>query len=367
MFLVVLLTIFCSCILIQCIHLLFMRYHLSRDAMPLAETPPPVTVIICANNEEENLKELIPALFGQDHPSFEVLVVDDRSHDGTHDYLVEASAKYRKLRYITVEHLPDHVNGKKYAITLAVKAARHELLLLTDADCRPASASWIRYMARTFSENTSFVTGHSMYMKEPGFLNLFIRYETLWTAMHFLSSARAGNPYMATGRNLAYLKQVFLENKGFRGYAQLTGGDDDLFVNRHARGDNTRVILEEDSFTWSVPKRTWREFLIQKTRHLSVGKYYRPASRFTLGVLSLSHIFGLLLVPVLIITPGGLWWGLGGYMIRTLLLHITLDSTGRKLKADIPLAWVTILDWAFVVYYLITGLSATFTKRIRWK
>jgi hypothetical protein len=212
----------------------------------------------------------------------------------------------------------------------------------------------------------SFVLGHSMYTSAPGYLNLFIRFETLWTALHYFSAALGGRPYMGTGRNLAYTRSVFLENKGFKGFGHLVGGDDDLFVNRHARENNTKVVLSEESITWSIPKRTWRSFLIQKVRHLSVGKYYRPATRFTLGVLSLSHIFGLLLVPVLLMVPGGLLWALAGYLMRTLLLHITLHKTGRKLKADIPLGWITVLDWTYVIYYLITGLSATFTKRIRW-
>ncbi len=367
MLLNILLFIFCSCMLIQCIHLGVMWYRLTHyTSPPKPDTTHPVTVVVCAHDEEKNLGELLPLLFDQDHPSFEVIIVDDRSNDGTHDLLLEASATYKKLRYITVEHLPDHMHGKKYGLTLGIKAARYERILLTDADCRPVSRSWIRDMTAGFDAAHTFVLGHSMYFSEPGYLNRFIRYETWWTAIHFFSAALGGRPYMGTGRNLAYTREEFLKNKGFKGYGHLVGGDDDLFVNRHARGGNTRVVLSEESYTMSVPKRTWRSFLIQKVRHLSVGKYYRPATRFTLGVLSLSHIFGLLLVPVLLMVPGGLFWALGGYLMRTMLLHITLHKTGRKLKADIPLGWVTLLDWTYVVYYLLTGLSATFTKRIRW-
>ncbi len=367
MFLNILLGIFCSCIVVQCIHLTIILIRFSRPDSTRPENTEPVTIIVCAHDEEENLKVLLPMLFKQKYHSFEVIIVDDRSNDGSHEYLMAASAEYKKLRYLTVEHLPDHMNGKKYGLTLAIKAARYDQLVLTDADCRPASDLWLRDMAGGFGTDTAFVLGHSMYEKHDGLLNLFIRYETLWTAIHFLSAAMGRRPYMATGRNLAYRKSVFLANKGFRGFGQLVGGDDDLLVNRYAHGATTEVVLTDESFTFSIPKKTWREFFIQKRRHLSVGKHYKPASRFLLGVMSLSHIFGLLLTIVVAIVPGGWLFAMAGYVTRTLLLHITLSKTGRKLKADIPVAWITFLDWMFVGYYTFTGLSATFTKRIRWK
>ncbi len=367
MLLYILLAIFCACILIQCVHFIVIMVRLSRPLPERKSELKPISIIVCAHDEEENLMELLPLLFEQAYPSFEVIVVDDRSNDGTHDYLLEASATYKKLRYLTVGHLPEHMNGKKYGLTLAIKAARYDRILLTDADCRPAGMQWLHEMTAAFSDQTDFILGHSMYTSEKGMLNRFIRYETWWTAIHYLSAALGGNPYMGTGRNLAYKKSVFLENKGFRGFGHIVGGDDDLFINRYAKGKNTAVVLSEESFTFSEPKRTWQEYFIQKLRHLSVGRYYRPATRITLGVLSLSHIFGLLLTLVLLTVPGGLYWAIGGYLLRTLLLHITLDKTGRKLKADIPLGWTTLLDWMYVGYYLITGISATFTKRIRWK
>jgi cellulose synthase/poly-beta-1,6-N-acetylglucosamine synthase-like glycosyltransferase len=361
------LAFFLVCILIQCIHLLIILLRFSRYVLPDNSAQPPVSIIVCAHDEEENLKVLLPILTGQEYPSYEIIIIDDRSNDGTHDLLLEASANHKKLRYITVEHLPDHMNGKKYGITLAVKAARHDHILLTDADCKPSGKDWISEMIRGFDDSNSFVLGHSMYIQEKGFLNLFIRYETLWTAIHFLSAAMGGHPYMGTGRNLAYRKSTFLENKGFRGFGNIVGGDDDLLVNRYGNGTNTGVVISGKSITYSVPKRSWQSFYLQKIRHLSVGKYYRPTTRFKLGVLSLSHIFGLVLFPALLLVPVLRWYALGGYLLRTMLLHITLDKTGRILQAKVPNVWISILDWVYIGYFIIVGMSATFTKRIRWK
>jgi glycosyltransferase involved in cell wall biosynthesis len=367
MLLNVLLALFCLAILIQSIHFLVILIRFSSYKLPENASQPPVSVIVCAHDEEENLKILIPLLCAQEYPSFEVIVVDDRSNDGTHDYLMEASAAYKKLRYITVEHLPDHMNGKKYGLTLGIKAARHEHILLTDADCQPAGNYWIRDMMLGYNDTTEFVLGHSMYQSEKGFLNLFIRFETLWTSIHYLSAAMGGKPYMGTGRNLSYKKKTFLDNKGFRGFGDIVGGDDDLLVNHYAKGAATGVIISEQGMTYSIPKRTWSSFYRQKIRHLSVGKYYRPTTRFKLGVLSISHIFGLVLFPILLFFPVYIWFALAGYLLRTLLLHITLDKTSRILHAHVPKVWITVLDWAYVGYFIVVGMSAFFTKRVRWK
>src|SRR5690606_33778770 len=123
--------------------------------------------------------------------------------------------------------------GKKYGLTLGIKAASHEWILLTDADCRPNSRRWIRSMSRYFDEDTQFVLGFSPYRATAGLLNLFIRFETMLTAIQYFSFGWLGNPYMGVGRNLAYRKSKFLEEKGFNNFLHVTGGDDDLFVNQH--------------------------------------------------------------------------------------------------------------------------------------
>src|SRR5690606_12086614 len=105
--------------------------------------------------------------------------------------------------------------GKKYAITLGIKAAKYDWILLTDADCRPNTNQWINAISSRFVGDKDFVLAYSAYEQRAGFLNLFIRFETLFTAIQYIAYALAGNPYMGVGRNLAYRKAVFLENKGF--------------------------------------------------------------------------------------------------------------------------------------------------------
>ena len=327
----------------------------------------PISVIVCAHDEEKNLRELIPVLLSQQHPEFEVIIVNDRSNDGTYDLLLEETKKDSRLKMVDVKNTPSHVNGKKFGITLGIKAAKYDWVLLTDADCRPNNEQWIRTVSERCSEDKNFVLGYSAYEKQPGFLNLFIRFETLFTAIQYIGYALAGNPYMGVGRNLAYRKSVFLDNKGFNNFLSITGGDDDLFVNQHAAGKNTAVALGSDSLVYSFPKTTLKEFYRQKVRHLSVGKKYRFKHQFLLAVFFLTHLITWFAGIPLLIFSTGIIWVASALVFRTLLFSITVHQAAERFGQKFESWAVPLLDFLFVIYYLSTAPVAFLTKKIRWK
>ncbi|NBP71584.1 MAG: glycosyltransferase, partial [Cytophagia bacterium] len=201
--------------------------------------------MVCAHDELENLQVLVPLLLQQAYPNFEVIVVDDRSNDATLDWLLNETKIHPGLRMVHVDHTPDHINGKKYALTLGIRAAKHDWIVLTDADCRPASPDWLKGLSEGIGENTEIILGYSPYQKKEGWLNRFIRFESLITALQYLGFALLKKPYMGVGRNMAYRKSLFMNNKGFTNMLSYTGGDDDLFVNKHAKGSNTSVVMGE--------------------------------------------------------------------------------------------------------------------------
>lgn len=353
--------------LIQVVYLGRYLYAFSQNQPASVSETPPVSVVVCAHDEEANLRELVPLLLSQDYPDFEVIVVEDRCNDGTYDYLLEATRQYPQLKMVRVKFLPEHVTGKKYAVTLGVKAAAYDWILLTDADCRPSGREWIKSMASGMTPGKQIVLGYSPYQSKPGYLNAFIRFESLVTAVQFIGRALLGSPYMGTGRNLAYRKSLFLDNKGFHGHLAVTGGDDDLFVNRHATGANTTVCLGAASLMRSIPERTWKSFVHQKRRHLSVGKYYRGRDRWHLGLFALTWILSWALLPAVCMPEAigyGAWAGLA---VRVVLLIVVLHRASRKMGEPFE-AWKTpVLDFNYAIYYLGTGLSALVSKRIRWK
>jgi glycosyltransferase involved in cell wall biosynthesis len=352
------------------VQILYFLIYTIGFSKAVTQKPPqslPVSVIVCAHDEEQNLRELIPLLLSQDHPEFEVIVVDDRSNDGTFDMLIQETSKDHRLRMVHVNRTPPLFNAKKYALTLGIKAAKYEWLLLSDADCRPVSKNWISSISRHFSPTTHFVLGFSPYQHRPGILNAFIRFETLITGMQYTSFALLGMPYMGVGRNLSYRRTRFLEAKGFNNFIKITGGDDDLFVNQNARKTNTAVSIDADAVVSSLPKQTLKSFFSQKVRHLSVGKYYRFGHRILLGLFSFSWIVTWFLgIPLLFFS--NIPYVIAGLLVlRLIIFVVTSKAAASKLHQRLEIWAVPLLDFIYAFYYLVAGIKALATKKVRWK
>ncbi|MBS1531267.1 MAG: glycosyltransferase [Bacteroidetes bacterium] len=327
----------------------------------------PVSVIISARNEAKNLPENLPFVLEQDYPDFEVVVVNDCSFDESEEVLKELCAKYPLLKVVNVTEHDRFKTGKKFALTMGIKAAKNEHLLFTDADCRPASANWISRMMANFDKQTEIVLGYSPYYAAGNFLNPFIRFETLRTAINYLSASLAGNPYMGIGRNLAYTKTLFFRNKGFASHMHIISGDDDLFVNENATADNTAIEIHPEAFTYSSAKSTFSAFYRQKRRHMGVGKLYRNKHRRMLSFDALSgFLFYVLFVLCLLFTKWPLP-ALGLLVIRIISQLILYYKIFRKLDGRSLIWYLPFFDLVYYVYLNIFGLIGTFIKTTQWK
>lgn len=281
-----------------------------------APKQPGVSVVVCARNEEYNLRAYLQALVCQKYPEFEVIVVNDSSEDNTQLVLEHYTQLFRNLRLTFVPAQAWVRSSKKLALTLAAKAAKYDYLLMTDADCRPESPYWIQEMMSGFlSEKTEVVLGYGAYFATNDRINSLVRYDTIFNAMQYLGFAMSGHPYMGVGRNLAYRKSTFFSNKGFAGLLGEQAGDDDLFVNKVATRENTEVVVTPNSITWSVPKTSFRDWKRQKYRHLSVAPAYRTSTKLRLGIEPLTRglFYGLIVaiavLAILGIVTNPLIWG----------------------------------------------------------
>ncbi|MFZ6663320.1 glycosyltransferase [Peijinzhouia sedimentorum] len=332
-----------------------------------------VSIVVCAHNEEENLRELLPLLLEQDHPNYEIIIVDDKSSDGSYDFLTEEKLRHPKLKLVVIDSTPDAFNSKKYALTLGIKAAKNDIVLLTDADCRPNSKSWASEMAKTFDPETQIVLGYSHYQKSGGFLGKQIDFETLITGILYISSALAFRPYMGVGRNLAYRKSFFLKNKGFYGMMELTGGDDDLFVNKYAKKKFTKVCIGSDVVLMSVPKKSWSTYYRQKLRHMAAGKHYKFRDKFRIGLFHISLSLMWLNAFILAfywenLLDYKLLFGIaaGGFLLRLILLHTFFILAAKRFGVKVAGFLLIFSEIFYLKYYLLVGISAQFSKRIKW-
>ncbi|MFA5417360.1 MAG: glycosyltransferase [Bacteroidales bacterium] len=261
---------------------------------------PGVSIVMSARDEYHHLVKNLPALLAQDYPDFEVVVVNHTSSDETTSLLKELAPFHPNLKVVNIEQELNFFKGKKFPLSIGIKSAKNDLLLLTDADCKPASNQWIKHMVQHYDTKTEVVLGYGPYDRQKGLLNLLIRYDTFIVAMQYLSYALAGIPYMGVGRNLSYRKSLFIKNKGFTSHYRISSGDDDLFINKVAHRRNTTIEIHPESFMYSEPKTTLRGYFRQKRRHLTTGKYYKAKFKWLLGLFSFTQmLFWLMFILLL--------------------------------------------------------------------
>jgi len=305
-------------------------YRRSAFPKPSVTAPqailPPLSVVICARNEADNLARFLPDVLRQDYPSFEVVVVNDCSEDNTYDVLGDLMKQHPHLKVSMIQKDPGFTHTKKLAMLIGIKAAKNDLLVFTDADCRPASPQWLRRMAGSAAGNKiDMVLGYGAYLPEKSLLNSYIRYETMFIAMQYFGMAMAGKPYMGVGRNLAYRRSFFFDKGGFGPHNHIMSGDDDLFVNRNSTADNCSLMLSHDSFTLSVPSKSFTEWIKQKRRHLTAATYYRKEDKLRLLLEPFSRIswYGLT-VAMLVMTaswPVVLFLALSGMVMKAVIFR----------------------------------------------
>ena len=313
----------------------------------------PVSVVICARDEDENLARNLPGVLVQHYPSSsEVVVVNDNSVDDSKYILQELKKTFKSLNVVELTQEAKLIAGKKYPLSVGIREAKHEVLLLTDADCVPASEYWIQKMQDGYDNGIEIVLGYGAYHKRKGLLNKLIRFETFHTALQYLSYALAGLPYMGVGRNLSYKKDLFIRNKGFSSINHIPSGDDDLFINMAATKENTNVVIDKDAFTLSEPPKTWGQWRKQKSRHYSTGKYYKPVHKLLLGLYSLSHF---LFYPLCIASILFASWKIAviALGIRWIVQSVIFSQAMKKLNEKDLLPWFVFLDiWMFFYYFL---------------
>lgn len=325
----------------------------------------PISVVICAKNERDNLLEFLPEIFKQDYPQFEVVVVNDNSLDDTEEVLKAFSLQHKNLKIVNIPDNDRFFGSKKFALTLGIKAAQYDHILLTDADCKPASKNWIKSMSE-FDTSKQIILGYGAYQTQKGLLNKLIRFETFFTAVQYLSYALAKLPYMGVGRNLAYDKVLFFKNKGFASHQHILSGDDDLFVNEVATSKNTKIVVGEEFKTISLPKTSFKSWIKQKKRHLSTGIHYKFSHKFLLGLFQFSQLIFVVSFFILAIKNYGIYLIITilvlKYFIQIFVYWLCAKKIGEK---DIVL-FIPLFELFFIIFNPLLVISNLVIKNTKW-
>lgn len=337
----------------------------------------PVSVIVCAKDSYEYLIDLIPAVLSQDYPEYELVIVNDCSQDETEEYLKDLARNNPKINLVNLTQNLNFFHGKKFPLSMGIKSAKYDLLLLTDADCVPNTNQWIKEMVASYEKDTEIVVGYGPYYERKGLLNKLIRFDTLYIAMQYLSLALAKKPYMGVGRNLSYRKSTFLKNKGFTSHYNIPSGDDDLFISQVANKKNTAVCIDAVNRVESEPKRTWATWIRQKRRHYSTGTKYKSNTNRILGILLGSRLayyptlVALFFLPQAFnISSGYIYYyiaigflSLLHYITMFIIYHKSAKQLGEK---HLGLAFTPFYDCFFMIFTTILGIWSTLFKPKGW-
>lgn len=344
----------------------FLRLATHKPSVVNSEETPLVSIVICAKNEDDNLPKYLPLILSQDYPEFEVVVVNDCSYDLTGDVLEEFAKKHKNLKIVTIKEDEYYQHGKKVALMMGIKGATHELLVLTDADCKPASDQWLRRMVTKADSRSQIVIGYSPFIPEKGFLNRLIRFDGAMIGIQYLSFALAHVPYMGVGRNLAYKKSLFYKVKGFASHYHIPSGDDDLFVNEAATKNNTAVVLNPDAFCYTEAKPTFLKWWQQKQRHLLTGKRYKGKHKFLLGLYVLAQwlFFGAFIAALVLQFQGMVVTGL--FVMRVLVQMLIFRSCFKKLEEKGLVVLVPILEIYFLFFYPVITMARVMRRKTPW-
>lgn len=354
---------------IQCIYYvcIFGRFAAVKPIKKTSINSHPVSVIICARNEAENINDNLPHIISQSYPEFEIVLVNDNSTDDTLNVMQAFKSQNNTIRIVDIQ-TPKAVSGnKKYALTEGIKASKFETLLFTDADCKPLSPHWISRMSKGFDNQNTIVIGYSPYQKIRGsFLNLMIRFETFMTAVQYFSYALIGQPYMAVGRNLAYKKDQFTQANGFMNHMEIQSGDDDLFINQVATMINTTICISKDSFTASIPKKTFKSWILQKRRHISTASYYKSKHKILLITFYCSQ-FLFWVLGLLLLFSTNQWELIAGLMIlRFIIQYVILYFSATKLNEKDLVIFIPCLELFLIIFQFFIFIKNLSSKPQHW-
>ena len=243
-------------------YVLYGRFAFYRKKRALSFRDIPISVVIVVRDDASQVLQTLPYLVEQQYSFFEIVIVNDRSRD-EHSLLAikEYKERYPNIKIVDLSTAVSTSRGKKMAISMGIKCATYDHILLTSPNCVPASKQWLSLMAQNFQFQHKIVLGYNTFAKKNGLYSHFLLYDNLIGAVQYFSHALLHSTYRGDLNNVAFLRPLFYQQKGFISYNHLLYGEEDIFIHRAATKNNTATEFSPDAITirQHTPKyRYWR-------------------------------------------------------------------------------------------------------------
>lgn len=338
--------------------LVYFKLGRYRQGARTEEEPlPPVSIVLCSQNQGEWLRTNLVYLLEQDYPDFEVVVVNYCSTDDSKFVLQVLSENYKQLKVVTMNQNVCGYRGKKYPLSIGIKSARHDLLLLADPDCLPRDLekfTWVRRMVAGYRhKNIDIVLGYAGIERRKSLFNWLQQYDNMDYSTEYLSAAIRHRPFTGNGRNLSYRRSFFMKNNGLIYSYNEPYGDDDMFVNQNARGHNVSVVLDPESFTMAVPRRNFREWHQLRKHRVTTHRYYSFGLKMRRVMRPLSVLLFYAAAVLLLLSGLFPWEVLAGVVALKWAWQIVSVAQSSK-RLQLPPV-VHILSPVWEIYFLIAN------------
>ena len=362
---------FISVILLIYYLALFTKLAFRRPQKVKQHEPQPVSIVVVSKNEAHHLMKSLPQLLAQQYFNYEVVVVNDNSNDETEQVIRDFMTQYSHLKLVNLTSSVTNIQGKKFPLSIGIKSASHEILLLTHPDCIPCSPYWILNMSKHFQSKTEIVLGYSTMEKKSGLMNLFIHFDCLQHAIQYFSYAMSGFPCMGTGKNLAYTKSAFYRQKGFASHNHFKYGDDDLFINKTATVQNCEIEYLKETITISRYKSSFSAWFRMKKNQISSRKHFKSGHKFILNTFScftfLFYAFFAAAIPFVYQDLKYLIILLSIFVFKLIIQYIIFGFSASKLEEKRVVPYILLFDIFHVIISPFIYLSTLFSSRRQWK
>ncbi len=258
-----------------------------------------VSIIVAAKNEEKNIAELINCIskqnFGKN--SFELIIVNDGSTDGTSESIINNSSQVNSLKLLEIGK--EESSGKRNALSLGIKNSKHSFICITDADCSPQK-NWLKSFSEKFSEGYDFVFGIAPFYQKKNLVNKISCYENFRGSMLATVMTKLGLPYTAAARSFGFSKKAFEKIEGYKNTYDTLSGDDDLLLREAVKNKmKIGIVTDPDAFVLSKSKFRFKEYFKQRSRHTQSSFHYLLKQKIVLAFLHLLNLL-ILFSPLLL-------------------------------------------------------------------